>query len=405
MAKRSEWLTKSRIKQLPPGKHGDGKNLWLIVSPTGRMTWAFFYTINGVRREKWMASYDEMGIEEAREEAARLRAMVRKGHDPLSERKPSARRINTFEAVAKEAIASFQEGMTNKKATKQWTSSLEAYAFPVIGKKDVSAITTEDLFEILKPIWLEKKETAKRVRGRIERILAFATVMKWRTGPNPATFKNNLDQLLPKQGKRTAHHKAMPYAKVPAFLAELRKDRDGLDAKALEFTLFTLSRTNEITKARWEDIDLDAAMWTVPRAAMKKKDDNRPPHQVPLSAPAVALLKSLDRVSEFVFFNEVERKPLSNGGMASLLKRMGRNDEATVHGFRSSFSDWAIECTDYADAVSELALDHVVGTKTQQAYKRSNLFARRVGILNDWAAFIEGKTGDGKVVPIRGARA
>ena len=406
MAKRSEWLTKSKIKNLKPGKHGDGRNLWLIVTPTGRMTWAFFYTLRGVRREKWFASYDEMSIDAAREEAARYRAMLRAGRDPLDgPSKSLPKRLNTFEAVADRAVDSFTEGMTNEKAKKLWMSTLQTYAFPTIGKKDVSAITTEDIFEVLKPIWFEKKETARRLRGRIERIMGYAKVMKLCSGDNPAGLKNNLDQLLLNQGKGVKHHKALPYAKLPMFMAELRK-REGIAARALELTILTAARTSDTTQARWEDIDLDRALWTVPREKSKVKDATRAPHQVPLSDAAVALLKSLPRIdgSDFVFA-KAEGEALSNAAMDAVLKRMERKDEATVHGFRSTFKDWALEQTAYPDAVSEAALDHMEADKVKAAYKRTTFLEMRVRMMADYAAFIDGQTPAGEnVVPIRGAQ-
>lgn len=406
MAKRSERLTKSKIKTLKPGKHGDGRNLWLIVTPTGRMSWAFFYTIRGIRREKWFASYDEMSPDDAREEAARYRAMLRAGRDPLDEPgKTVPKRLNTFEAVADRAVDSFTEGMTNAKAKNQWMSTLRAYAFPTIGKKDVSSITTEDIFEVLKPIWFEKKETASRLRGRIERIMGYAKVMKLCSGDNPAAYRNNLDQLLTKQGKRAKHHTALPYAKLPEFMADLRQ-REGTAARALEFTVLTTVRTNDVTQASWSDIDLDAALWTVPREKSKVKDAARASHQVPLSDAAVALLKGLPRIegSDFVFA-KAEGEGLSNAAMDAVLKRMERKSEATVHGFRSTFKDWALEQTAYPDAVSEAALDHMEADKVKAAYKRTTFLEMRTRMMADYAAFIDGQAPAGEnVVPIRGAQ-
>lgn len=400
-------LTKSRIKTLRPGKHGDGRNLWLFVTPSGSATWAFLYTFGGKRREKWLKSYEAMSIEQARDEAVRLRNLIRQGRDPLEEegRKAAPKRLNTFEAVAERAVASFVEGMTNAKAKDQWMSTLRTYAFPLIGPKDVSAITTEDVYEVLKPIWLTKKETAGRVRGRIERIMAYAKVMKLCTGDNPATLKNNLDQLLPNQSKSAVHHAAMPYAKVPAFVAELRTEREGIAARALEFTILTAVRTNEVTQARWRDIDLDAAVWTIPREAMKKKDASRPPHQVPLSEPALTLLRALPRLdnAEFVFPSPDTGGPISNAAMDALLKRMGRKGEATVHGFRSSFKDWSLEQTAYPDAVSEAALDHIEADKVKAAYKRTTFLEMRTRLMADYGAFIDGRAipAADNVVPLR----
>lgn len=391
-----------RLRTKKPGKYGDGNNLWLIVGPTGRERWEFRFTLNGKSREMSLGPAEDKSIHEAREEARELRKLVRQGIDPLADRiKPKPTRASTFAEVAEQCIASLRAGWSNDKSEKQWRSTLKTYAHPKIGALDVSEVVTADIFAVLEPIWNTKAETAKRVRERIEKVLDFATAMDLRSGENPARWRGNLDHLFPKAKKVQAvrHHPALPYDQLAAFIRSLR-EREGIAPRALEFTILTASRTGEALGATWSEIDLEKGIWTIPAARMKARRD----HRVPLSKPAIALLKALprDTAGDFVFMSpQVKGKPLSNMAMLKTLQLMGR-DDLTVHGFRSTFRDWAAETTSYPDAVVEMALAHSVSNAVEAAYRRGDLFDKRTRLMADWASYCERDSRAGaKVTPIR----
>lgn len=395
-------LTISKIRSLPPGKHRHQRNLWLFVGPTGSKRWVFRYTFAGEDKSLALRPLDEMSIDEAEESRLQLRKLVRDGIDPAAAKPDRRGPVTTFRAVAEQAIASFEKGWTNHKATAQWTSSLASYVYPRLGEMDVRAISTADVYALIEPIWGTKTETATRVRARIERILDFATAMKLRTGDNPARLKGNLDHLLPKRNKtqRVKHHDALPYPTLPTFMTELAK-REGVAARALEFTVLTAARTGEATGARWSEMDLESAIWTIPADRMKARRD----HRVPLSARAVELLKTLPRhpVGDYVFISTMKcGEALSNMAMTNVLKRMGRKSGVTVHGFRSTFRDWAAERTAYPDTVVEMALAHAVGNAVEAAYRRGDLFEKRQRLMTDWARYCAGTAAEGdNVTPIR----
>lgn len=400
-------LNVKRIKGLTEkGRYGDGDNLYLSVGPNGRQSWSFLYTIGGRHRQMGLGRReDDFDLAEARERAAELRKQLRRGIDPIEveragkvKAKPT---VSTFEQVAEDCIAALVPGWTNAKSEGQWRQSLTTYAYPVLGNMDVGAITTDEVYRVLEPIWAAKPETAGRVRARIEKVLDRATARKLRTGDNPARLKGNLDHLLAKQSKvkRVKSHAALPYAETGGFMADLRK-REGVAARAFEFAILTAARTNEALGATWSEIDLDAAVWTIPAERMKARRD----HRVPLSEPALGLLRSMprDEASDFVFISPMARgKALSNMALLATLKRMDR-DDLTAHGFRSTFRDWAAETTAYPDAVVEMALAHAISNAVEAAYRRGDLFEKRKRLMADWAAYCAGAGVAGeKVVPIR----
>ncbi|WP_294275075.1 site-specific integrase [uncultured Sphingomonas sp.] len=402
-------LNAKRIKGLTEkGRYGDGDNLYLCVGRGGRKSWALLYTIAGQNRQMGLGPLDDdFGLTEARDRAAELRRMIRRGVDPLAEKRAerakAAPTVVTFREVAEDCIAALVPGWTNGKSEGQWRQSLTTYAYPVMGNMDVAAITTDEVYRVLEPIWATKPETAGRVRARIEKVLDRATARKLRTGDNPARLKGNLDHLLAKQSKvkRVKSHAALPYAEVSGFMAEVRK-REGVAARAFEFAILTAARTNEALGATWSEIDLDAAVWTIPADRMKARRD----HRVPLSDAAVALLRSMprDESSDYVFISPMAKgKPLSNMALLATLKRMERTD-LTAHGFRSTFRDWAAETTAYPDAVVEMALAHAISNAVEAAYRRGDLFEKRKRLMADWAAYCSGRgAGADKVVPIRAA--
>jgi integrase len=394
-------LTDTKIAKAKPGKHGDGRNLWLIVSPSGAKRWEFRYTIGGKSREMSLGPADLLDLDSARVRALELRKAIRDGMDPLTVRNQARkRRAVTFKEVAEDCIQSLIPTWTNDKSEGQWRQTLTAYAYPKLGSMNVADITTDDVYAVLEPIWTTKAETAGRLRARIEKVLDRATARRLRTGDNPARLKGNLDHLLAKQSKvkRVKSHAALPYAEMGSFMADLRT-REGVAARALEFAILTAARTGESIGARWSEIDMAAAVWTIPAERMKARRD----HRVPLSQPALALLRDLPRdpESDYVFISPVSKgEPLSNMALLATLKRMKRAD-LTAHGFRSTFRDWAAETTAYPDAVVEMALAHAIGNAVEAAYRRGDLFEKRKRLMADWARYCAtGPRTTAEVVPI-----
>jgi integrase len=395
-------LTVKKVQSLnQPGKYGDGRNLWLIVGPTGRKRWEFRYSVGGRSREMGLGTLEFMSLDEARDRAFELRKMVKQGMDPLSAKSEKKPRATTFEQVAEQCIASQKAGWSNPKSEAQWRSSLKSYAYPTLGTMNVAAITTSDVFDVLEPIWSAKPETAKRVRERMEKVLDFATALKLRTGDNPARWRGALEPLFPKKVKvaKVRHHPALPYTEMADFMTALRA-KDGVAPRALEFAILTAARTNEVLGATWSEIDMDKAVWIIPAQRMKARRD----HRVPLSEAALDLLRSLpsDTEGDYVFVSPMARgKPMSNMAMLKTLKLMKRPD-LTVHGFRSTFRDWAAETTVYPDTVVEMALAHAVGNAVEAAYRRGDLFEKRTRLMADWSSYCAGDSRTGaKVVPIR----
>ena len=383
------------VTKLGPGLHSDGDGLYLAVGRNGSRSWVIRYMLAGRTREMGLGSVSAVGLADARRKAQDARKLLAEKVDPIAVRDAQREAIRletakavTFDTCASAYIDAHRPGWKNRKHAQQWTNTLHTYASPVIGKLPVQAVETEHVLKILQPIWTTKPETAHRVRGRIEKILDWAKVMKYRAGENPARWRGHLDHLLaaPDKVKRVTHHAALPYAELPAFMAQLR-GRSGMSAGALEFTILTAARTNEVIAAQGGEIDFAARMWTVPGNRMKSGRD----HRVPLSAAAITVLKSLSRDSDFLFPGGTHRAPhMSNMAMLVLLGRMERGD-LTTHGFRSTFKDWARECTNYPGEVSEAALAHVIGDKTEAAYARGDLFEKRRQLMDDWAQFCAGK--------------
>jgi integrase len=326
-------------------------------------------------------------LAEAREKAASARRKIAQGLNPIDERKRTGG-VPTFGEVADDVRGALSEGFRNEKHKAQWKSTLETYAAPLRGTP-VDLIATDDVLTVLKPIWTTKAETASRVRGRIERILDAAKARGFRHGENPARWRGHLDHLLARPSKLArGHHAAMPYEDVAAFTAKLRK-REATSALALELCILTAARTGEILGMRWLEIDLDKRIWTVPANRMKAGRE----HRIPLSPRAVAILRRLERMKagEFVFPGRARNKPLSNMAMEMVLRRM-KVEDATVHGFRSSFRDWAGNVSNFPREVTETALAHVIVDKAEQAYRRSDALEKRRKLMDAWAAYCEPKT-------------
>jgi integrase len=394
----------------------DGGGLYLRVSATGAKSWVFRFQLDGKRRDMGLGPFPDISLADARGKAAEHRKLRHEGIDPLDAKaaQRQAQRVSvakgrTFRECAAEYIAKNRAGWRNAKHVAQWTATLETYVYPTLGELPVSAIDAGLVVQVLDPIWAQKPETAGRVRGRIEAVLDAATVRGFRQGPNPAQWKGNLAHILPARAKvrKVEHHAALPIDDLPAFLADLRS-RQGMAARALEFTIFTAARTGEVLGARWGEIDLDAKVWTVPAARMKASRE----HRVPLSEVALAVLEKVRPLALMrdgepdpaapVFPGLRRALPMSNMVMLMLLRRMKRGD-LTAHGFRSTFSDWAAERTACPREVVEMALAHAIESKVEAAYRRGDLFDKRRQIMAAWSRFCEGSaTGD--VVVMRATR-
>jgi integrase len=367
------------------GYHADGAGLYLQVTSSGAKSWIFRYTLRKKPHEMGLGPITAVSLASAREKRDEYRRLLASGVDPL-EARGRAREASEalFGAVAKEYIEANRPGWRNAKHAAQWENTLNTYAAPLLGKP-VSLIDTEDVLGVLRPIWAKKTETAVRVRQRIEAVLDYATVAKKRTGENPARWRGHLDKILPKPTKvaKVRHHPALPYAKLPAFMRRLRK-LPGAGPAALEFTILTAVRTSEAIGATWREFDLDRALWEIPGDRTK----SRRPHVVPLSERVVEILRGLKAAKTRHPF-EYRGKPVGEGAMASVLRRM-RMTHITVHGFRSTFRDWAAECTHHPSDVAEMALGHVIKNKTEAAYRRGALLEKRRALMDDWAAIADG---------------
>jgi integrase len=370
-----------------PGRHAVGFGLYLQIAGEGGRSWIFRYQHNGRARHVGLGSVAEVTLAQARDRALTYRRALRdEGIDPLARRAAArtqaaldAAKSITFQECAERYIAAHEAAWRNSVHRKQWSATLAQYVYPVFGDLPVATIDTTLVTQALEPIWTSKTETASRIRGRIELVLDWAKARGYRTGENPARWKGHLKNLFPARKKiaRTAHHVALPYDELPAFMAALRTHA-GVSMRALEFTILTACRSNEVLGARWQEFDLDAAVWTVPADRMKAGKE----HRVPLSKQAMAILAALPRESEFVFSSHGKR--LHKMVMLKAMRRIGDN-KASVHGFRSSFADWSHEHTAFPKVVIDMALAHTVGDKVEAAYRRGDLFDKRRRLMNEWS--------------------
>ncbi|MBG6118958.1 integrase [Sphingobium sp. AEW010] len=391
-----------------PGKHSDGNGLYLLVKPNGNRSWVLILIGGGQRREMGLGSPDSVSLATARKLAGEAKAAFVEGRDPIAERvearpKPSEpdnvilpgpkRRTRlqggvTFWGFAEKLIDEIEGGFRNDKHRKQWRATLKTHAAKLCDM-EISTIATEDVVAALQPIWSRVPETARRVRGRIERVLDAARVAGHRAGENPARWKGHLELMMPKHRKPTEHHAAMPYVQVPDFFSKLKR-REAIAARALEFTILTAARTGEVIGMTWGEVDFEARLWTIPALRMKTEAE----HTVPLTDHAVALLNALKPKNAGVHqpvFPAQRGGKLSNMAMSMLLRRMGV-DSVTVHGFRSSFRDWAGEETNFERETVEMALAHMVGSKAERAYRRGRALAKRRTVMEAWDIYCSGGT-------------
>ena len=381
-----------------PGLVADGGGLYLQVSRAGAKSWLFKFMLKGRAREMGLGSLKAVSLASAREKVTFSRSSLADGIDPIEARKtihgrePTAeRKTITFEEAANAYLAAHEAGWKNAKHASQWRNTLAAHAYPVAGRLLVSDIDTEVVMLILTPIWSLKPETAGRLRGRIEKILAWATVSGFRQGQNPAQWHNHLDNLLPAKSRihSVKHHPAMPYQEIEGFLLQLRK-REGIAALALEFLIYTAARTSEVRGASWSEFDLDSGVWTIPGPRTKVGKE----HRIPLAERPLQIVRDLRSFTSgaFVFPGGKPGKGLSDMALLSVLRRL--EIKLTVHGFRSSFRDWAAEQTQVPREVAEQALAHTLGNKVEAAYLRSDFFEKRRDLMNLWAAHLDSPTGE-----------
>ena len=393
VAKLTATFVKSAAK---PGRYGDGDGLFLLVGRSSGKSWMVRVQKDGRRRDIGLGSAAKVPLKLARERAAIARAQVEVGIDPVAERRKAAG-IPTFREAAALVHAEHKSGWKNGKHQAQWLSTLEAYAFPAFGDLAVSVIDTAAVRDALVPIWLSKPETARRLRQRIRTVIDWAVAKGYR---EHGLAMSVIDKALPKQRAKVKHHKALPYAEVPVFLPKLR-ERETMGRLALEAVILTAARSGEVRLALWSELDLDAALWTVPAERMKAGRE----HVVPLSPAAVALFKKMKVYrrldSDLVFPGQTRgkdgAKPLSDMTLTKALRDMEL--DVTAHGFRSSFRDWIAEQTTWPAELAEAALAHVVSDKTVAAYQRGTMLEKRRELMAAWATYCGGES-DSKVVSL-----
>lgn len=393
MARLVEKLTPLGVtKSTKPGYYGDGAGLWLQVSKSGSKSWIFRFTLLGKQREMGLGAVHTVTLSEARAKAKECRLMLLDGKDPLEARNAirltaalTLAKMVTFDQCATAYIQAHRGEWKNAKHANQRENTLTTYATPVIGSLPVAGVDTALVVKVLNPIWQTKTETATRPRGRIEAILDWATVSKYRQGDNPARWRGHLENLLanPNKVAKVKHHPALPWQEIGAFMSALRQ-QEGIAARAVELAILTATRSGEVRGTTWAEIDLDAGLWVIPGHRMKAEKE----HRIPLSTAALAILKATPRLGDLVFAGRHHGKPLSDMSLTAVLRRMERRD-ITVHGFRSTFRDWCAEsvANSFPREVCEHALAHSLPDKVEAAYRRGDLIEKRTMLMQAWADY------------------
>ena len=386
-------LTKKLVENLGTGRHGDGGGLYLVVKPSGTRSWIVRVVVQGQRNNKGaplrtdfgLGGADIITLNQARIRALEYRRMAKQGLNP---RFNAQQEIPTFEEIAQQVHIDRMPTWKNAKHGQQWINTLRDYAFPKIGRMPVDSIGQPEVLMCLSPIWTEKHETAKRLAQRIKIVLDVAKSKGFRDGENPVTSIKDA-QVLPKVKAKAKHHAAMKWQDVPSFFDDLR-NREAMAAKALMFTCLTGSRTGEVLGMRWDEIDIEARLWTCPAERMKTANE----HRVPLTEDMLAIIEPLRAMaSQYVFEGQKRHAPLSNMAMLMLLRRM-KVEGVTVHGFRSTFRDWASEVASAPREVAEMSLAHKIGSNVERAYARSDLLERRRVLMERWSQFVAGTSGN-----------
>jgi integrase len=401
-------LTTRRVQTLTqPGLYGAGNNLWLKVRDGGARSWMFRFTLNGRARSMGLGDARDVSLAEARDKADDARRLLREGTDPIEARNAARAatpsRAHTFAEVMDLYLAAHAPAWRSERHRRLWHASMVRHVLPRLGELPVTQIGTSEVVRTLEPLWQTKPDTASRVRGRIESVLSYATAGGLRHGSNPALWRGHLRLMLPtvRKLRPVEHFAALDWREAPIFMAELR-EQDSIGARALEFLVLTAGRPGEVRGATWNEVDMSQFIWTVPASRMKTAR----PHRVPLSAPALAVLQAMEVLRSpkgLIFPGRTLKNVLSHGVFMETLRRMGRRD-LTAHGCRSMFSDWAAEATSYPNHVVEQSLAHAVGNAVERAYRRGDLFGRRVGLMNDWAAYLSRPAAEVVRLPTASAR-
>jgi integrase len=399
-------LSQTRADKIKsPGRYSDGRGLYLQITKAEHRSWIFRFELNGRERFMGLGPCADFTLEEARERARLARQLLKDGIDPLdagheqrAKRAQEAAKVITFKAAADAYYDFHSPKWENEKHKSQFRSRLSEYVFPVMGALPVAAIDKPIILKTIQPIWNTKNATAARTLGLVKSVLDYAKASGWRDGDNPAAWSGNLSNALPTHSSKN-HHAALPFAEVYKFMKSLSATETNTAAQALEFAILTAARTGEVRFARWGEIDLGAKLWTIPADRMKA----RRPHRVPLSARALAILNAAPREEDdgFLFIGARAGQPLGHQALDQVLKRI--NPAVTVHGFRSTFRDWAGETTNYPNHVVEMALAHSIGSAVEAAYRRGDLLAQRVRLMEDWASYCAKPAATGNIVPIRKA--
>lgn len=376
------------------GRYGDGNGLYLIVDPSGAKRWMLRTRVQGRRRDIGLGSARLVSLADAREKARAHRHLARSGGDPVAEIRKARRVVPTFSQAARQVHAEHAHTWRNKKHKDQWINTLAQYAFPVIGDWRIDQIEAPDVLKVLSPIWFTKYQTARRLKQRIRSVLDWAKVAGFRSGDNPV---DGVEKGLVRRPEMASHHAALPYPEIPAFIGRIQESELGETTKlAFEFLILTAARTSEILYAKWDEIDFERKVWTVPAGRMKAARE----HRVPLAPRSIELLeraRELAGESEFIFPGRISTQPMSNMVFLMAIRRMKLT--VTAHGFRSSFRDWAAERTNFPREVCESALAHSVKDKVEAAYRRGDLFDKRRQLMHAWAQF--GTAPAATVIPIR----
>ena len=384
-------LTNFQLKNInKTGRYSDGSNLYFVIGKNGNQNWTIIYTINSKKREMGLGPYPEISLKSARLKRDSLKALIIQGKDPLVERDKQREqerllKKSTFKEISLSYISQMECQWKNLKHRQQWRNTLKTYVYPSVGNLPIQEIQTNHIKDILMPIWMSKKETASRVRQRVEKIIYFAKAQGLFVGDNPACLKGNLEYLLPKQGKYQNHHPALPFHVIKDFMRSLMVYKIN-SSYALQFLILTAARTGEVIGAKWKEIDVNNKIWIIPRERSKTSNE----HRIPLNNLAIDILRIMETRSSgiYIFEGLLEGKPLSNMAMLTLIRRKFNKLRIVPHGFRSTFRDWAETRGRFSHRSMEYCLGHQVANKTEAAYQRSDLLEQRKEIMRDWASFI-----------------